>query len=44
MVMDPPDWKVSLSGTGSMVKSGYPNEMFVAPKVFRALEVRDAQR
>ena len=44
MVMDPPDWKVSLSGTGSMVASGYPNEMFVAPKCLRARDVSDARR
>ena len=44
MVMDPPDWKVSLSGTRSTVASGHPNEMFVAPKCLLAREVSDARR
>ena len=44
MVKDPPDWKVSLSGTGSMVVSGYPNEMFLALKCLRAREVSDSKR
>ena len=31
IVMLPPDWYVSLSGTGSIVSIGYPNDIFAAP-------------